>query len=767
MYVAVIIDAFTTGKRAGSSWARPDPRRARAPPRRGVIRGPAEPSRGAWPGTALRVVSAACASRPTRIATSCARSRRSPPPHGVASRSSTPRTRTGGRGGAWPQRAAALTGASSLRRRRERARIVTKGGMARPGGVGSGRPGEVDSLDCEASLEALDGLPIDLYLLHAPDPRTPWRTSLRALSRLVDDGLVRHVGVANVNRPQLDEALCMSRSPPSRSRSAAFDDRALRGGVVERVRGRDIAVIAHSPLGGPRGGGLRASRHLPTSQARGATRGRGRARVAARPLVRSWSRSRRAPPGAARSALARAACTRRARPNDARSRSARVRRRGAHVRPADAEVVLVMGIPGAGRAASPRSTSAAATPASTATSAVGRCASSPTRSTRRCRRAPSASCSTTRTSPAPSRSYVIDARRARGAGACIWLDIPLAQAQVNLVERLLERFGALPTPEELRVARGQSGRARADLADAGAPRARAAVGSTRVASVRARAVRPRSGLPGGGAGCVRRAPPRSGQRSGRGAIALKRSVGPAAPTLLFDWSRTVPLRMTRRRRSRGWPARVRGPVETGLCRTRQARRAAGAGPRLPGLLIAFAREARPSTPAALGPGRNEPRPPDARRDARGTLRVGLSDRHSNRRCRRRAPWPTQRGAARALPWTNRREGDDMALVRKELTWGEEHAMPETPDVHTWRVEIRERAGRATGRAALTRFCHDARRRAPRSEPSCSLSSGRFGMVLTVAADEPDDAAERGREVFVRAARGRAVAPVRARGRCAL
>ena len=35
---------------------------------------------------------------------------------------------------------------------------------------------------------------------------------------------------------------------------------------------------------------------------------------------------------------------------------------------------------------------------------------------------------------------------------CVWLDIPLAQAQVNLVERLLERFGALPTPEALREA---------------------------------------------------------------------------------------------------------------------------------------------------------------------------------------------------------------------------------------------------------------------------------------------------------------------------
>ena len=90
----------------------------------------------------------------------------------------------------------------------ERAHVVTKGGMAREGGgwVPDGRAKAIRS-DCEASLAALDGLPIELFLIHAPDPRTPWRTSVRSLARLVDDGLVGNVGLANVNRPQLDEAL--------------------------------------------------------------------------------------------------------------------------------------------------------------------------------------------------------------------------------------------------------------------------------------------------------------------------------------------------------------------------------------------------------------------------------------------------------------------------------------------------------------------------------------------------------------------------------
>ena len=51
-----------------------------------------------------------------------------------------------------------------------------------------------------------------------------------------------------------------------------------------------------------------------------------------------------------------------------------------------------------------------------------------------------------------SRNDVVEVAAGHGAPVrCIWLDTPLAQAQVNLVERLLERFGSLPTPAELRA----------------------------------------------------------------------------------------------------------------------------------------------------------------------------------------------------------------------------------------------------------------------------------------------------------------------------
>ena len=125
--------------------------------------------------------------------------------------------------------------------------------MRRVGGtwVPDGRAKAIRA-DCEASLDALAGLPIDLYLLHVPDPRTPWRTSVRALARLLEDGLVRRVGVANVTRAQLDEALQIAPVAAVQVALSPFDDRALRGGVVARCEELGITVMAHSPLGGPR-----------------------------------------------------------------------------------------------------------------------------------------------------------------------------------------------------------------------------------------------------------------------------------------------------------------------------------------------------------------------------------------------------------------------------------------------------------------------------------------------------------------------------------
>jgi hypothetical protein len=52
------------------------------------------------------------------------------------------------------------------------------------------------------------------------------------------------------------------------------------------------------------------------------------------------------------------------------------------------------------------------------------------------------------------RSLVVETASAHGVPvSCRWLDTPLAQAQVNMVERLLDHFGSLPSPEQLRAIR--------------------------------------------------------------------------------------------------------------------------------------------------------------------------------------------------------------------------------------------------------------------------------------------------------------------------
>lgn len=86
--------------------------------------------------------------------------------------------------------------------------IATKGGSIRAGPRQWARQGDPAHLRsvCEGSLQKLRLERIDLYQLHAPDPKVPIEDSLGALVDLQREGKIRHIGVSNFDVPQLNRA---------------------------------------------------------------------------------------------------------------------------------------------------------------------------------------------------------------------------------------------------------------------------------------------------------------------------------------------------------------------------------------------------------------------------------------------------------------------------------------------------------------------------------------------------------------------------------
>jgi len=86
--------------------------------------------------------------------------------------------------------------------------IATKGGLRRTGPGQWPRDAHPDRLKecCEGSLRRLKLDRIDLYQLHAPDPKVPLEDSLGALKELQDDGKIRHIGVSNVSVDELERS---------------------------------------------------------------------------------------------------------------------------------------------------------------------------------------------------------------------------------------------------------------------------------------------------------------------------------------------------------------------------------------------------------------------------------------------------------------------------------------------------------------------------------------------------------------------------------
>jgi aryl-alcohol dehydrogenase-like predicted oxidoreductase len=140
----------------------------------------------------------------------------------------------------------------ALKKHRKKITLATKFGIIRsatdPTVRGFNGKAEYVQQACEASLRRLETEVIDLYYLHRKDPATPIEETVGAMSKLVQQGKVRGIGLSEVSADTLRKAHSIHPITAVQSEYSLWS-REPENEVLATCKELGIAFVAYSPLG--------------------------------------------------------------------------------------------------------------------------------------------------------------------------------------------------------------------------------------------------------------------------------------------------------------------------------------------------------------------------------------------------------------------------------------------------------------------------------------------------------------------------------------
>jgi HAD superfamily hydrolase (TIGR01662 family) len=134
---------------------------------------------------------------------------------------------------------------------KDEVKILTKAGLARPNGrwMPNGRPEHLRKA-VDGSLAALGVERLFLLQLHARDSRVPFEETLAALAELQREGKVEHLGLCNVSPGEVRQAMRHFRVATVQNELSVLNRKSAADGLLALTREEGIPFLAHRPLGG-------------------------------------------------------------------------------------------------------------------------------------------------------------------------------------------------------------------------------------------------------------------------------------------------------------------------------------------------------------------------------------------------------------------------------------------------------------------------------------------------------------------------------------